>query len=474
MLDKQYTNSDSVMSSYFSEISRIPLLTREEEIKLAVKAKNGNKAAKDKLVTSNLKFVIKLAKQYQNLGLDIEDLISEGNLGLIEAVDHFNPEKGFRFLSYAVWWIRQAILQAIADQSRIVRLPLNQVGTINKIKKERKKLYWEKQSETMPREELFLLQAERLQKTIINAQKTSFYRRLFARNQIDPEKIKSPEDLKVIPLTTKADLREGFPFDFLAVPLEEVVRLHSSSGTTGTPTVIYYTASDLDRWTNQVARSLYAVGMRKNDVFQNMMSYGLFTGGLGMHYGAERLGALTIPIGTGNSKRQIWFLKFFKSTAIHIIPSYALLLAQLIKAEDLDPRQDFNIHIMLLGAEPHSEETRRRIEEIYGAKAYNSYGLSEVNGPGVAFECVFQEGMHLWEDYYILEILNPQTLSPTPPGEVGEIVLTTIYRDATPLIRYRTGDFFGTRMNGILNFFNNFLNIHHNFLFINSDKTYTK
>jgi len=301
-------------------------------------------------------------------------------------------------------------------------------------------LYWEKQSETMPREELFLLQAERLQKTITNAQKTSFYRRLFARNKIDPEKIKSPEDLKVIPLTTKADLREGFPFDFLAVPLEEVVRLHSSSGTTGTPTVIYYTASDLDRWTNQVARSLYAVGMRKNDVFQNMMSYGLFTGGLGMHYGAERLGALTIPIGAGNSKRQIWFLKFFKSTAIHIIPSYALLLAQLIKAEDLDPRQDFNIHIMLLGAEPHSEETRRRIEEIYGAKAYNSYGLSEVNGPGVAFECVFQEGMHLWEDYYILEILNPQTLSPTPPGEVGEIVLTTIYRDATPLIRYRTGD----------------------------------
>jgi len=301
-------------------------------------------------------------------------------------------------------------------------------------------LYWEKQLEIMPREELSLLQAERLQETIINAQKTSFYRRLFARNQIDPEKIKSPEDLKVIPPTTKADLREGFPFDFLATPLEDVVRLHSSSGTTGTPTVIYYTASDLDRWTNQVARSLYAVGMRKNDVFQNMMSYGLFTGGLGMHYGAERLGALTIPIGAGNSKRQIWFLKFFKSTAIHIIPSYALLLAQLIKAEDLDPRRDFNIHIILLGAEPHSEETRHRIEEIYGAKAYNSYGLSEVNGPGVAFECVFQNGMHLWEDYYILEILNPQTLSPTAPGEVGEIVLTTIYRDATPLIRYRTGD----------------------------------
>ncbi|HXL02218.1 MAG TPA: phenylacetate--CoA ligase, partial [Candidatus Atribacteria bacterium] len=301
-------------------------------------------------------------------------------------------------------------------------------------------MYWEKQLETIPREELSLLQAERLQKTIINAQKTSFYRRLFARNNIDPEKIKSPEDLKVIPPTTKADLREGFPFDFLAVPLEEVIRLHSSSGTTGTPTVIYYTASDLDRWTNQVARSLYAVGMRKNDVFQNMMSYGLFTGGLGMHYGAERLGALTIPIGAGNSKRQIWFLKFFKSTAIHIIPSYALLLAQLIKAEGLDPHQDFNIRIMLLGAEPHSEETRLRIEEIYGAKAYNSYGLSEVNGPGVAFECVFQEGMHLWEDYYILEILNPQTLSPTPLGEVGEIVLTTIYRDATPLIRYRTGD----------------------------------
>jgi len=301
-------------------------------------------------------------------------------------------------------------------------------------------LYWEKQLETIPREELSLLQAERLQKTMANAQKTNFYRRLFSRHKIDPEKIKSPEDLTVIPPTTKADLREGFPFDFLAVPLEEVVRLHSSSGTTGTPTVIYYTAEDLDRWTNQVARSLYAAGVRKNDVFQNMMSYGLFTGGLGMHYGAERIGALTIPIGAGNSKRQIWFLKFFQSTTIHIIPSYALFLTQLIKAEGLDPRRDFNIRTILLGSEPHSEETRRRVEEIYGAKAYNSYGLSEVNGPGVAFECAFQEGMHLWEDYYILEIVNPHTLSPVPPGEVGEIVLTTIYRDATPLLRYRTGD----------------------------------
>jgi phenylacetate-CoA ligase len=301
-------------------------------------------------------------------------------------------------------------------------------------------LYWEKDVETLPREELYELQKQRLQRTMQNAMRTPFYRRLFAREGINPEKIKTPEDLRYIPFTTKEDLRQGFPFDFLAVPLEEVVRLHSSSGTTGTPTVVYHTKDDLDRWTNQVARCLYMVGVRKNDIFQNMMSYGLFTGGLGMHYGAERIGALTIPIGAGNSKRQIWFLKHFKSTVIHIIPSYALLLSTIIRGEGLDPRRDFNLRIILLGAEPHSEETRQRIEDIYGAKAYNSYGLSEMNGPGGAFECLYQNGMHIWEDYYIVEIVNPDTLEPCPPGEPGEIVLTTIFRDATPILRYRTRD----------------------------------
>ncbi|MCD6155845.1 MAG: phenylacetate--CoA ligase [Candidatus Atribacteria bacterium] len=292
----------------------------------------------------------------------------------------------------------------------------------------------------MPRQELVKLQEQRLQKTLEQAQKTPFYKELFRRNRLDPQKIKTLEDLRNIPPTTKEDLRGNFPYGFLAVPLEEVVRLHSSSGTTGTPTVIYHTAEDLERWTNQVARCLYMVGVRRGDVFQNMMSYGLFTGGLGMHYGAERIGALTIPIGPGNSKRQIWFMRNFKTTVIHIIPSYALLLVNIIKSEGLDPKEDLYLHTLLIGAEPHSEETRRRIEEAFGAKAYNSYGLSEMNGPGVAFECVYQEGMHLWEDYYYLEIVDPETLEPCPPGEVGEILLTTLNRDATPIIRYRTRD----------------------------------
>lgn len=301
-------------------------------------------------------------------------------------------------------------------------------------------MYWEKAVETMSKEELINLQKERLKKTIHWASRTPFYRKLFSQQGINPEKIKVIQDLQHIPFTTKEDLRQGFPFDFLATPIEEVVRLHSSSGTTGTPTVIYHTAHDLERWTNQVARCLYMVGVRKTDIFQNMMSYGLFTGGLGMHYGAERLGAMTIPIGAGNSKRQIWFLQFFKTTVVHILPSYALLLAQLAKSEGIDPKKDLNIRIMLIGAEPHSEETRQRIEELYGAKAYNSYGLSEMNGPGVAFECPYQNGMHLWEDYYILEVVNPQSGEPCRVGEIGEIVLTTIYRDATPILRYRTRD----------------------------------
>ncbi|NLJ48658.1 MAG: phenylacetate--CoA ligase [Candidatus Atribacteria bacterium] len=275
---------------------------------------------------------------------------------------------------------------------------------------------------------------------MLRAAKTPYYKKLFDQLHLQPEKIASLKDLQNIPPTTKEDLRSGFPYGFLATSLEDVVRLHSSSGTTGVPTVIYHTASDIDSWSNLVARSLYGVGVRKNDIFQNMMSYGLFTGGLGMHYGAEKIGTLVIPIAAGNSKRQIWFLKNFQTTVIHIIPSYTLLLSNLIKSEGLDSSRDLNLKIMLIGAEPHSEETRQRIEELYQAKAFNSYGLSEMNGPGVAFECVYQNGLHLWEDAYILEIVDPKTLEPCPPGELGEIILTTLCREATPILRYRTKD----------------------------------
>jgi phenylacetate-CoA ligase len=225
----------------------------------------------------------------------------------------------------------------------------------------------------------------------------------------------------------------------LTLPLTDMVRLHASSGTTGQATVIYYTRQDIATWADLVARSLYMAGMRPVDVFQNMMGYGLFTGGLGFHYGAERLGALTIPAGAGNSSRQVQLMQQFGTTAMHIIPSYALYLLNTFAQKGLDPRE-LTLRIAFLGAEPHSEDLRRRIEAAYGVKAYNSYGLSEMNGPGVAFECPEQNGMHVWEDSYLLEVLDPQTLEPTPPGQLGELVFTNLTRQGMPLLRYRTRD----------------------------------
>ena len=262
-----------------------------------------------------------------------------------------------------------------------------------------------------------------------------FFKSLSVKSLID-----TLEELEELPFTTKADLRNNFPDGMLAVPYSEIVRLHSSSGTTGRATVVYHTRNDIHNWTELVARSMYMTGVRKDDVFQNMMGYGLFTGGLGLHYGSERLGALTIPASSGNSKRQIWLMKEFKTTVIHITPSYALHLYSIFEEEGIDPRKDLHLRIAFLGAEPYSEETRRRIEEMYGIDAFNSYGLSEMNGPGVAFECPVKNGMHLWEDSYIPEIIDPATGKVLPDGEEGELVLTTLVREGMPLIRYRTGD----------------------------------
>ena len=219
-----------------------------------------------------------------------------------------------------------------------------------------------------------------------------------------------------------------------------MVRLHSSSGTTGNPTVVYHNRHDLASWANLMARSLYCAGIRKSDVFQNISGYGLFTGGLGFQYGIERLGCLSIPAGAGNSTRQIKLMRDFGTTAIHAIPSYLGRLYDVFLEEGLDPRKDTRLHTFVIGAEPHTEEQRRRIEEMFGVKAYNSFGLSEMNGPGVAFECTEQDGLHVWEDAYIVEIIDPKTLEPLPDGEVGELVMTTLDREAMPLIRYRTRD----------------------------------
>jgi phenylacetate-CoA ligase len=300
-------------------------------------------------------------------------------------------------------------------------------------------MYWEKELETMDRKNLETLQMERLRETLSRAARSYHYERRFREMDLDIEEIRSLKDLRRLPLTTKDDLREHWPYGFLAASKDDLVRMHSSSGTTGRATVIFHTQGDLDAWTNLLARSMYMTGMRRSDVFQNMMTYGLFTGGLGFHYGAEKIGALIIPAGAGNSKRQIQLIRDFETTVIHIIPSYALHLSTVYDELGIDPRGT-TVRMAFVGAEPHSEQMRQKIEEIYGFKAYNSYGLSEMNGPGVAFECPHQNGLHIWEDNFIVEVIDPETLEPVPEGERGELVLTTLLREGMPIVRYRTKD----------------------------------
>ncbi len=301
-------------------------------------------------------------------------------------------------------------------------------------------MYLHPEMETLTRAEIKTLQLERLQRIVHHCMKSPFYKQRFADNHISPNDIRSLDDLQRIPFTTKQDLRDTYPFGMAAVPLEETVRLHSSSGTTGNPTVILHTQKDLDEWANAVARCLYMVGLRPGDVFQNSSGYGMFTGGLGFQYGAERLGMLTVPAAAGNTLRQLKFIKDFGTTALHAIPSYAARLYEVMQEMGIDPRRDTKLKTLIIGAEPHSNEQRRRIEEMLGVKAYNSFGMSEMCGPGVAFECPYQNGLHIWEDYYIVEIIDPDTLQPVPEGEVGELVLTTLNREAMPLLRYRTRD----------------------------------
>jgi phenylacetate-CoA ligase len=301
-------------------------------------------------------------------------------------------------------------------------------------------MFLQKELETMERFRLEAFQLNKLKETIDLANQSSFYSRIFKERGISSENIRSLNDLTKLPFTTKDDLRANYPFGLAAVPLEQCVRLHSSSGTTGNPTVVLHSWKDLDEWANQVARCMYMVGLRKGDVFQNTSGYGMFTGGLGFQYGAEKLGALTVPAAAGNSRRQVKFICDFGTTAIHAIPSYALHLAEVFYSMGLDPKKDTQLTTFLIGAEPHSEEQRRRIENLFGVKAYNSFGMSEMNGPGVAFECKEQNGLHIWEDYVIAELINPDTLEPVPDGEIGELVLTTLNREAMPLIRYRTRD----------------------------------
>ncbi len=302
-------------------------------------------------------------------------------------------------------------------------------------------MFWQREIETIRRRDLETLQLERLQKALRLAwRNVPFYRKRLSEKNISPKDISSLRDLKRIPFTTRDDLRANYPFGMLAIDKERVVRLHTSSGTTGKPKAIFFSKRDVGRAADLIARCLVMTGTTRGDVLQNMMTYGLFTGALVMHYGAEKVGVLVIPAGPGNTQRQIALMQDFRSTALHITPSYALYLASVMHNEGVDPRRDLALRRAYLGSEPYSEETRNKIENFFGIDVYNSYGLSEMNGPGVAFECTEKQGMHLWEDNFIMEIVDPDSGEPLPEGEKGELVLTTLCREAMPILRYRTCD----------------------------------
>jgi phenylacetate-CoA ligase len=295
--------------------------------------------------------------------------------------------------------------------------------------------------ETLPREALDAIKLKRLQQLAEKVYATvPFYKKAFDDKGIKPDDVKSLEDLQKLPFTMKQDLRDNYPFAMFATPMEDVVRIHASSGTTGKPTVVGYTRGDIDTWSELMARTLAAAGTHKGDIVHNAYGYGLFTGGLGFHYGAERLGASVIPVSGGNTKRQVLLMKDFGPTVLTCTPSYALHLAEVAADEGVDFKS-LNFRVGVFGAEPWTENMRSEIESLLGVDAVDIYGLSEIMGPGVAVECVeAKQGLHIFEDHFIAEIIDPQTGEVLPHGEPGELVFTTLTKEAFPLIRYRTRD----------------------------------
>lgn len=295
--------------------------------------------------------------------------------------------------------------------------------------------------ETLPRPELAALQLQRLQNVVERVvSNVPFYRDSFAQTGIDPQRIKTLDDLRRLPFTTKQDMRDSYPYGLFAAPMEEIVRIHASSGTTGKPTVVGYTSRDINNWSDLMARSFVAAGAHRGDIIHNAYGYGLFTGGLGAHYGAERLGASVIPISGGNTKRQIMIMQDFGSTVLTCTPSYSLFMAEEAKAEGIDFKA-LKLRVGIFGAEPWSEAMRCEIEAKLNLDAIDIYGLSEIMGPGVAIECIeAKSGLHIWEDHFIPEIIDPESGEVLPEGEQGELVITTITKEGIPLIRYRTRD----------------------------------
>lgn len=302
-------------------------------------------------------------------------------------------------------------------------------------------MFWDRETETLQRPALEALQLQRLQATVRRvAKKVPLYQQRFAASGLKPRHIQALADVRRLPFTTSADLRTTYPDGMLAVAPGELLRLHTSSGTTGKPKALFFSRRDVDNAAGLMARCLVMTGVTRRDVLQNMMTYGLFTGALVMHYGAEKVGCLVIPAGPGNSERQLLLMQDFRTTAVHLTPSYALYFADFLEKHGVKPRQDLALRKAFVGAEPYTEGTRRKIEQGLGVDVYNSYGMSEMNGPGVAFECAHKHGMHLWEDNYLAEIIDPQTGESLPDGQPGELVLTTLCREAMPLLRYRTRD----------------------------------
>lgn len=302
-------------------------------------------------------------------------------------------------------------------------------------------MIWNDDFETLPREAIESLQLKRLQQTVDRVYATvPFYRESFDKAGIKPAAIKSLEDLRHLPFTLKQDMRDNYPYGLFAVPLEQIVRIHASSGTTGKPTVVGYSRRDIDTWTELMARSFAAAGTHRGDVIHNAYGYGLFTGGLGAHYGAERVGASVIPMSGGNTKKQLMIMQDFGSTVLTCTPSYSLYLAEAAAEEGIDIKA-LKLKVGILGAEPWSEKMRHEIEDKLNIKAIDIYGLSEILGPGVGIECIeAQNGLHIWEDHFIPEIINPETGEVLADGERGELVITTITKEGIPLIRYRTRD----------------------------------
>lgn len=300
--------------------------------------------------------------------------------------------------------------------------------------------YFSPEIETASRDYLHAIQSARLIKTVKRCyENIPFYKAKFDEMGLKPEDIHSIDDISKLPFTVKQDLRDHYPFGLFAVPRDELVRVHASSGTTGKQTVVGYTRGDIDRWSECVARALTAAGTTPSDYIHVSYGYGLFTGGMGIHYGAEKLGATAIPVSSGNTKRQVQILQDFGSNVLCCTPSYALFIAETLKEMNVDPAE-LPLRIGIFGAEPWSENMRTQLENMLKIKAYDIYGLSEIAGPGVAFECCEQSGMHICEDYFYPEIVDPVTLKPLPDGEYGELVFTCIGKEALPLLRYRTRD----------------------------------